>query len=146
MYAQPEQTFRIPPFFAFCILSLAGCAQPEPADGGPAEAGPLTAADYTAAAALLEGNVAGLVKNARVEPHWLGDTGRFWYRRDTDAGHEYVVFDAATGEKSRAFDHDAVAAAINETLDLEEPSAGEREGSLLATGSPWMERTYRWIP
>ena len=100
-----------------CALSLAGCAPSEPAGGGTPQAGPLTAADYTAAAALLEGNVGGLVKNARVEPHWLGDTGRFWYRRDTDAGHEYVVFDAANGEKSRAFDHDAVAAAIGQALD-----------------------------
>ncbi len=121
MSAQPDECFRIPPFLAFCILSLAGCGQPDPADGGLAEAGPLTAADYTAAAALLEGNVAGLVKNARVEPHWLGDTGRFWYRRDTESGHEYVVFDAATGEKSRTFDHDAAAAAITETLGLDEP-------------------------
>ncbi|MDE0063016.1 MAG: DPP IV N-terminal domain-containing protein [Gammaproteobacteria bacterium] len=121
MSAQPDDYFRIPPFLAFCVLSLAGCGQPDPADGGLAEAGPLTAADYTAAAALLEGNVAGLVKNARVEPHWLGETGRFWYRRDTESGHEYVVFDAATREKSRAFDHDAAAAAISAALDLDEP-------------------------
>ena len=116
-----QETVRILPLIGFCVLSLTGCGQPEPGDGGLPDAGPLTDADYTAAAALLEGNVAGLVKNARVEPHWLGDTGRFWYRRDTDAGHEYVVFNAATGEKFRAFDHEAAAAAISEALDLEEP-------------------------
>ena len=114
-----------------CLLSLAGCAPAESVDGAQPDAGPLTAADYTAAAALLEGNVAGLVKNARVEPHWLGDTGRFWYRRDTEAGHEYVVFDAANGEKSRAFDHDAVAVAISEALELEDPL----DGSSLALGT-----------
>ena len=119
MYAQPS--FRIPALVGLFVLALPGCAPPEPADGVQPQAGPLTAADYTAAAALLEGNVAGLVKNARVEPHWLGDTGRFWYPRDTKAGHEYVVFDAANGEKSRAFDHDAVAAAISEALELEDP-------------------------
>ena len=118
MYARPS--FRVPSLAGLFVLSLAGCAPAERADGVQAETGPLTAADYTAAAALLEGNVAGLVKNARVEPHWLGDTGRFWYRRDTEAGHEYVVFDAANGEKTRAFDHDAAAAAISEALDLEE--------------------------
>ncbi|MDE0349361.1 MAG: hypothetical protein OXM56_06620, partial [Gammaproteobacteria bacterium] len=118
MYARPS--FRIL-LVGLCMLWVTGCAPPDPADGGRSEAGPLTAADYAAAAALLEGNVAGLVKNARVEPHWLGDTGRFWYRRDTEAGHEYVVFDAANGEKSRAFDHDALAVAIGDALDLENP-------------------------
>lgn len=109
MYARPS--FRVPSLAGLFVLSLAGCAPAERADGVQPEAGPLTAADYAAAAALLEGNVAGLVKNASVEPHWLGDTGRFWYRRDTEAGHEYVVFDAGNGEKTRAFDHDAAAAA-----------------------------------
>lgn len=116
MYARPS--FRLPSLAGLFVLSLAGCAPAGPADSAQPEAGPLTAADYTAAAALLEGNVAGRVKNARVEPHWLGDTGRFWYRRHTGAGHEYVVFDAANGEKTRAFDHDAAAAAIGEALDL----------------------------
>ena len=124
MHQQSERTLQTLSLVGFCIFLLAGCARPEPTAGGLPDAGALTAADYTAAAALLEGNVAGLVKNASVEPHWLGDSGRFWYRRDTDGGHEYVVFDAAAREKSRAFDHDAAAAAISQALELDEPLNG----------------------
>ena len=126
MHDQRKATVRYLAFTAFCALSLMGCGQPLPGDGDLPEAGPLTASDYAAAAALLEGNLGGLVKNARVQPHWVGDTGRFWYRRDTDAGHEYVVFDAAAREKSRAFDHAAAAAAINEALNLDRPLEADR--------------------
>ncbi len=114
----PVRTLSV---IGICVLALTGCAQPDRSDADIPQTGALTAADYLAAAALLEGNVAGLVKNASVEPHWLGDTGRFWYRRDTDAGHEYVVFDSAAREKTWAFDHDAAAAAIGEALYLDEP-------------------------
>ena len=121
MHEQHDAIARTLAAAGLCALLLSGCGQPGPGGEDRLEAGPLTAADYRAAAALLEGNVGGLVKNARVEPHWLGDTGRFWYRRDTDAGHEYVVFDPATQDKVRAFDHEKAAAAISDALDLEEP-------------------------
>ncbi len=47
----------------------------------------------------------GLVKNAFVVPHWIGETDEFWYKRDAQSGgHEYVIVDAATGKKRPAFD------------------------------------------
>ena len=107
---------RAPLSATACVLALAACAVPEQQAPAPAAADPLMAEDYLAAAAVLEGNVVGLVKNMDVEPHWLGDSGRFWYRRDTDHGHEFVVFDPSTGEKTRAFDHGALAQAINASL------------------------------
>jgi dipeptidyl aminopeptidase/acylaminoacyl peptidase len=75
----------------------------------------LTSADYAAANALLEGNLQGLVRNESVQPHWIGDSGRFWYQRDGNDGPEFVLVTAA-GKKSPAFDHPAVARALSAAL------------------------------
>src|SRR5471032_2570566 len=64
----------------------------------------VSAADYAAATALLEGNLQGLVRNESVLPHWLGASGKFWYRRDGNSGPEFVLV-SAQGVKSLAFDH-----------------------------------------
>ena len=124
-HRSPTPARYLSPAFV-CVLALAACARPGPESEAPSAAGPLTAADYLAAAALLEGNAAGLVKNIGVEPYWLGDSGRFWYRRDTDRGHEFVVFNASTGKKARAFDHGALAGAINAVLNPETPLGADR--------------------
>src|ERR1700733_2303606 len=75
----------------------------------------LTSADYAAAGALLEGNLQGLVRNESVRPHWIGDSGRFWYQRDGNDGPEFVLVTAA-GVKSPAFDHAALARALSAVL------------------------------
>ena len=121
--------WRGPWLAVWAALSLAACGERTPdAGSGPsadsgleAAAEPLSAADYEAAAALLEGNARALVKNLQIDVHWLGDSGRFWYRRDTEAGHEWVMFDPAAGAKVPAFDHAALAAAINEALSPKTP-------------------------
>jgi dipeptidyl aminopeptidase/acylaminoacyl peptidase len=76
----------------------------------------VTAADYRRAERLLRQNLAGALKNGLVVPHWIGSTDRFWYRHDTSNGHDYLVVDAATGEKRPAFDHAALAAALSDVL------------------------------
>jgi dipeptidyl-peptidase 4 len=60
--------------------------------------------DYDAAARLLGGSLQSLILNETVDPHWIGSTGRFWYRRDGAEGPEFVVV-AANGAKAPAFDH-----------------------------------------
>ncbi len=72
-------------------------------------------ADYAAAAAILEGNLQGLVRNEAVLPNWIGASGKFWYRRDGEAGPEFVVV-GPDGTKSPAFDHAKVACALGEAL------------------------------
>lgn len=57
-------------------------------------------ADYEAAAAILPGNLQGLVKNESVTPHWIEGSHRFWYSRDSASGPEYVVVDTRTGAKT----------------------------------------------
>ena len=75
----------------------------------------LTPADYAAATAVLEGNLQGLVRNEFVQPHWIGDSGRFWYQRDGNEGPEFVVVTAESA-KSSAFDHAGIARALAEVL------------------------------
>lgn len=59
-----------------------------------------THADYEAAAAILPGDLQGLVKNESVTPHWLEGSRQFWYKRDGVSGPEYVIVDTRTGAKS----------------------------------------------
>jgi len=78
-----------------------------------------TAADYAAASALLGANLRGTVKNQSVEPHWIGDSGSFWYQRDEAQGRSYVRVDPRTGSRTPLFDHGALAAALARTLGAE---------------------------
>jgi len=95
-------------------------------------AGP-DADDYQAAAALVEGNLLALLRNAEVTPHWLAadlGTPGFWYGRDGDSGPELVVFDLETRSRRPAFDHARMAASIFKALADADGLPGEREGSL----------------
>jgi len=72
----------------------------------------ITAEDYKRAERWLRPNVAEMVKNVFVTPHWIGDTDTFWYNRETTDGHEIVVVDATSGKKAPVFDHVAMAGAL----------------------------------
>jgi dipeptidyl-peptidase-4 len=104
----------------FGLLLL--CAATVAAGEGP------TAEDYTAAAAMIESNAEELVKNTSVEPHWIGEEGRFWYRRDAGEGHRYVVVDPRSGKKTPAFDHNRLAAALGEVYGEDATPTAENLG------------------
>jgi dipeptidyl-peptidase-4 len=84
----------------------------------------------------------------RVQPHWFDGNDRFWYRNDLPEGkREFVVVDAASGERRPAFDHAQLAAALAKAIG-EEVSADRlpistlefaEEGHLLllAHGKVW---------
>lgn len=75
--------------------------------------------DYDRANGLRE-RVANTVFRAEVKPHWLAGTTRFWYRVQTGKQqHEFVLVDAATGQRVPAFDHAKLAALLT--------GAGEKE-------------------
>jgi len=69
--------------------------------------------DYARAERFLPDNASRLVRNARVEPQWFDDGSRFWYRRETSTGTEFVVVVAASGHKAPAFDHTRLAAELS---------------------------------
>ncbi|HVX10031.1 MAG TPA: prolyl oligopeptidase family serine peptidase [Pirellulales bacterium] len=89
----------------------------------PGTAGTLQAqgsrADYERAA-QLRAKVVNRVFRDNVQPHWLPDGGRFWYRvRTARDGHEFVVVDCEHGSRQPAFDHDRLAAALTQRLGKE---------------------------
>ena len=77
-----------------------------------------TRADYARAESYLPWNVAKLVFNTGVTPHWIGETDRFWYRRSSRDGTEFVVVDPATELRQPAFDHERLAAALSQASGI----------------------------
>lgn len=69
-------------------------------------------------------NASGLVRNLVIVHHWLPGRDEFWYRRETEAGAEYLIVDAATGRKRPAFDHAALARALTAALGREVSADG----------------------
>jgi dipeptidyl aminopeptidase/acylaminoacyl peptidase len=83
----------------------------------PAPAGQtLSLAAFVLACCLLPALTAPAqprVYRDRVTPHWSTDGNRFWYRNDLPGGtREFVLVDAAAGQRAPAFDHDRVATAL----------------------------------
>src|SRR6202522_4617691 len=86
---------------AFCAISVFAQAPP-----------PVTASDYARAEKFMGYNVTPLVDHGSVRPNWLPDN-RFWYRDTTAQGTQVMVVDAASGARTPAFDHSALAAALS---------------------------------
>jgi dipeptidyl aminopeptidase/acylaminoacyl peptidase len=76
----------------FCVSPAIRAAQ-----GGEDEAGPRIYRD-------------------RVDPHWFDGNRKFWYRVQTGREQfEYILVDAGAGVRERAFDHAALAAALQKS-------------------------------
>jgi len=61
----------------------------------------------------LRKNTANKVFKQRVVPHWFAENNRFWYRNDlADETREFILMNAETGRRRRAFDHERFAAAF----------------------------------
>lgn len=69
---------------------------------------------YLRAERLLAANAAKLTSDLLIEPNWIGDSGRFWYRWKSLSGVEFVLVDPATGEQKPAFDHERLAASLSQ--------------------------------
>src|SRR5688500_7028124 len=72
-----------------------------------------TQADYERALKLRDRFDAKKIAGAPDAPVWIPQTNRFHYRLVTQAGHDFVLVDAATGDKKPAFDHEKIAAALS---------------------------------
>ena len=100
-----------------------------------------TAADYARAESLRDrykGAIVGTVEQTA----WIDSTSRFWYRRSTREGGEFLVVDAETKAKRAAFDHARLAAALALAMHKRvDPAAlpfntiafGEREQAVIVT-------------
>jgi dipeptidyl aminopeptidase/acylaminoacyl peptidase len=81
-----------------------------------------TAADFARAEGLRD-RLKGTITGAVDQSGWIDSTPRFWYRRSTRAGAEFVVADAETRQKRAAFDHARIASALQRLL--RRPVTGE---------------------
>lgn len=114
-----------------------------------------TKEDYQRSAELRR-QIENKVYKQRIRATWFADERRFWYRNDLAGGRrEYVLVDAARGERKPAFDAERVAAslgkAIGKPLDatrlpVDRIEAGPEEGSLLlnASGKWWVLDLRTW--
>jgi len=70
-----------------------------------------TREDYARAERFLPGR--GAPELSQVSPNWLEKQDRFWYRRATPEGREFILVDAKTGERKPLFDHQKLAGALS---------------------------------
>jgi dipeptidyl aminopeptidase/acylaminoacyl peptidase len=105
-------------FFRLPVLTLvfASCAAAAIAAGGQAGPAavprPVTAADYARAEKFLAPFVTPLVVGGSAAATWLPDE-RFWYRRATTDGTEFVLVGPDRKARGPAFDHAKLAAALS---------------------------------
>ncbi len=74
----------------------------------------VTYKDYQHAESFLGYNTSKLIDGGNIRPNWLsGD--RFWYENSTKNGTEFLFVDPAKKSKTKAFDHQKLADAINKS-------------------------------
>ena len=69
--------------------------------------------DYERAQQFLPGNLRHLLYVADVNPHWIQKTNRFWYRKSSPSGNEFILVDSEQNTTAPAFDHARLAAALS---------------------------------
>ena len=72
-----------------------------------------TVEDYKRAYSMYH-KYSGKTFYSGVSPHWIGNTHKFWYTRNTPDGTVYVIVDADKKERHELFDHQLLAAALSE--------------------------------
>jgi dipeptidyl aminopeptidase/acylaminoacyl peptidase len=87
--------------------------------------------DYARAEQMLSKNIVPKLLNTAIDPIWLPDGNRFWYRRQTVPGGQYLAVDPRRGTRQPAFDADAltqaVSAVVGQALDANNLTLGDLE-------------------
>jgi len=100
----------------FCILSIVATV-PQLAHSQPAKSSlrvPGVNGEQVAPQQRRWGRFNQGVYKARIEPHWLGKSPRFWYRNDLRGGErEFILVDAEKDTQGPAFDHAKLAASLS---------------------------------
>lgn len=69
--------------------------------------------DYNRAERFLSWNLSPMIGGDEVDPEWMSDGNRFWYRNKTLAGHEFVLIDPVRNTRNIVFDNARLAAAMS---------------------------------
>jgi len=75
--------------------------------------------DYQRAQQFLPGNLRHLVYVADINPHWIEKTSRFWYRKTSPQGSQFVLVDADRNTSAPAFDHTRLAESLSRSTKRE---------------------------
>lgn len=78
-----------------------------------------TLEDYQRAQKFLPGNLRHIAYIADVGPHWIENTNRFWYRKSSPSGSEFILVDAEKKTRVPAFDQARLAAALSRSAKRE---------------------------
>ncbi|MEP7346616.1 MAG: DPP IV N-terminal domain-containing protein, partial [Gemmatimonadaceae bacterium] len=73
--------------------------------------------NYARAEQLLNWNADRLVSGDQVNPRWMKDGNRFWYRNKTSTGAEFVLIDPGLNTRRLLFDQAKLAAAMSTASD-----------------------------
>lgn len=73
--------------------------------------------NYSRAEQLLSWNTDKLVSGDQVNPQWMRDGNRFWYRNKTADGAEFVLIDPVANSRRLLFDHMRLAVAMSTAGD-----------------------------
>lgn len=77
----------------------------------------LSTTDYQRAERFLNWHADPLVAGDEVNPEFLADGNRFWYRNKTMAGFEFVLIDPVANARRPVFDHARLASAMSLAAD-----------------------------
>jgi dipeptidyl-peptidase 4 len=75
--------------------------------------------DYQRAQRFLPGNLRHMVVSADVDPHWIEKSNRFWYRRISPKGTEFILVYAEQNTSAPAFDHQHLATELSQAAKHE---------------------------
>jgi dipeptidyl-peptidase 4 len=73
----------------------------------------LTKDDYSRADRMLPWNFYKLIGNTTIKPVWFENEERFWYLSSGPWGKRFILVDPVKGEKTMAFDHEALASSFS---------------------------------
>ncbi|HYM68381.1 MAG TPA: DPP IV N-terminal domain-containing protein [bacterium] len=85
---------------------------PDRRDGDADAPRRLPAKTYARAEQFLPWHIGRSLFRMTVDPHWLDEHGRFWYRAQTRHGEVFMLVDPRRATREPAFDHARLAAAL----------------------------------
>lgn len=130
-----------------CASAIALSPNPFPSD--PYEWQQQSSSDESPQERTRNRGESGKLYRHRVSPNWIDATDKFWYRNDLAGGaREFILVDAGNGQRTPAFDHEAVASALGNgarsthlPIERLEYQATEQAWILIGT-----EKVHRWDP
>ena len=78
---------------------------------------PVNTANYKQATKFSSSFLRKFVYDSSVQPQWIGDSERFWYKFRTSSGTRYWLVDSVARTKVALFDHETLAALLSEACE-----------------------------